>query len=363
VTNWVEKSGVADFSTWTLNSSVPSASNGTLSGRITTADGVGVAGAVINLSGTQTRKTITDADGYYQFNDVETNGFYVVTPSRANYDFNPSNRSFSVLADRTEAVFTGMWMGDSVNPLDTPEYFVRQQYVDVLGREPDEGGFNYWSNQIRGCGNDASCVNARRRDVAAAFFIEEEFQNSGSFLYSLYSTALDRQPRFVEYAADRTHVVGGANLAEAKRAFTESFVQRPEFIAKYSSQLTGESFVDALLANARATGSDLDALRDNLIATYQSGTSLSQSRAAVLLALADNTTLRQGNYNSAFVLTEYFGYLRRDPDRAGYDFWFNVLNNREPGNYRSMVCAFITSTEYQRRFSEVITRSNAECGH
>ena len=67
-------------------------------------------------------------------------------------------------------------------------------------------------------------------------------------------------------------------------------------------------------------------------------------------------------YNQAFVLTEYFGYLRRDPDPAGYDFWLNVLNNREPGNYRGMVCAFITSTEYQRRFSTIVTHSNGECG-
>jgi hypothetical protein len=58
---------------------------------------------------------------------------------------------------------------------------------------------------------------------------------------------------------------------------------------------------------------------------------------------------------------EYFGYLRRDPDQGGYDFWLNVLNNRVPGNYRSMVCAFVTSSEYQRRFSPVITRTNSEC--
>jgi len=41
----------------------------------------------------------------------------------------------------------------------------------------------------------------------------------------------------------------------------------------------------------------------------------------------------------------------------------NVLNTGDPGNYRGMVCSFITSGEYQRRFSSVVTRSNAECGH
>jgi hypothetical protein len=59
---------------------------------------------------------------------------------------------------------------------------------------------------------------------------------------------------------------------------------------------------------------------------------------------------------------EYFSYLKRDADQGGYDFWLNVLNNRERGNYRGMVCAFLTSAEYQRRFAPFVTRSNSECG-
>jgi len=59
---------------------------------------------------------------------------------------------------------------------------------------------------------------------------------------------------------------------------------------------------------------------------------------------------------------EYFGYLTRGADPDGYAFWLNVLNNRDPQNYRGMVCSFLTSTEYQHRFGTVVTRSNAECG-
>lgn len=59
---------------------------------------------------------------------------------------------------------------------------------------------------------------------------------------------------------------------------------------------------------------------------------------------------------------EYFGYLKRDPDQEGYDFWLNVVKNRVPNNYLAMVCAFVTSKEYQERFSLVQTHSNAECG-
>ena len=63
----------------------------------------------------------------------------------------------------------------------------------------------------------------------------------------------------------------------------------------------------------------------------------------------------------AFVLMQYFGYLRRDPDAGGYDFWLNVLNNQAAGDYRGMVCAFVTATEYQRRFGIPVRHSNADC--
>ena len=74
-----------------------------------------------------------------------------------------------------------------------------------------------------------------------------------------------------------------------------------------------------------------------------------------------NAEFRQSQYNSAFVLMEYFGYLRRDADASGYQFWLNALNNA-PGNYRGMVCSFVTSAEYQQRFSLVVAHGNAECG-
>jgi hypothetical protein len=61
------------------------------------------------------------------------------------------------------------------------------------------------------------------------------------------------------------------------------------------------------------------------------------------------------------VLTEYFAYLRRDPDQPGYDFWLSVLKSDTARNYRGMVCSFVTSAEYQQRFAVVVTRSNSEC--
>jgi predicted extracellular nuclease len=340
----------------------PTAANGSISGRITDNGGAPVAGAVINVSGTQNRKTITDANGNYHFDNVETNGFYTVTPSRANYVFSPANRSLSQVGSKTEAVFSASSTGDAANPLDLAEYFVRQQYVDLLGREPDEGGFNYWSDQINQCGGDSGCVSAQRRDVAAAFFIEREFQQTGSFIYDMYAGALGRKPAFAEYSADRQQVIGGPTLEAEKTTFAQSFVQRAEFVQKYQANTRADSFVDALIQNAQTSGVDLSSERASLINAYNGAGSTIESRASVMRAIADNATFKQAQYNPAFVLTEYFAYLRRDVDQGGYDFWLNVLNNGDPGNYRGMVCSFVTSTEYQRRFSAVVSHSNSECG-
>jgi hypothetical protein len=364
--NWVESNAVTDFSQWTFAALAPTASTGIISGRILGDNGSPIEGAVVRLSGAQTRKTITDANGNYHFSDVETTGFYTVTPSRVNYNLSPSTRSLSQLGNQTEAVFSASLTGDTNNPLDTPEYFVRQQYVDVLGREPDEGGFNFWSDRILLCGADTVCVRSRRIAVAAEFFIQQEFQASGAYLYNLYQGSLSRPPAFAEYAQDRQRVVGGPNLEAEKQAFAESFVQRAEFMQKYQTNSTAESFVDALLTNLRqATGVDLTSQRDNLIAHYNAGNSQTQSRSFVLRDVTENAITRVANYNAAFVLTEYFGYLRRDPDRGGYEFWLNVLNASVGGDssdYHPMVCAFVTSTEYQRRFSSVVSHGNGECG-
>jgi hypothetical protein len=348
--------------TFTVNAG-PTAADGNISGRIANDDGTPVSGVVVRLSGTQTRKTITDSNGNYHFDNVETNGFYTVTPSRVNYNFSPFNSSFSLLENRSEATFTATSMGDGANPLDTPEYFIRQQYLDFLDREPDEGGFNYWSDRILACEGDADCIRSRRTGVSAAFFIEQEFQQSGSFIYSLYEGALGRRPAFAEYSTDRQQVVAGANLETNKTAFAQGFVGRAEFVQKYQAQTTAEGFVDALIQNVRqSTAVDLNDERETLIAAYNAGADQAQSRALAVRTVADNAVFRQANYNAAFVLTEYFGYLRRDPDQGGYDFWLNVLNSSDRDNYHAMVCSFVTSAEYQQRFSLVVSYNNAGCG-
>jgi hypothetical protein len=79
----------------------------------------------------------------------------------------------------------------------------------------------------------------------------------------------------------------------------------------------------------------------------------------------NNRAFVDAEYNRAFVFTEYAGYLRRDADIGGFLFWLGQVNRfalRDVGTQRAMVCSFITSAEYQQRFSAVVTHSNNECG-
>lgn len=356
--------GALDSNVSTVNISVtgPTGAPVTISGSVTTPEGSALGGAVVRLDGPQAATTITGSDGSYRFENVAANNFYTVTPLLANYHFAPANRSFSLLANKADAVFAASADGAmSANALDTPEFFVRQQYLDVLGREPDQAGLTYWSAQLRNCGSNTECLSTKRIDVSAAFFIEREFQASGSYIYDLYAGALGRRPTFNEYAGDRLAVVGGVTLEAEQAAFARSFVERAEFTARYQQAITAEAFVDALLQTARASDADLSSERDNLIGTYNSAGNTSDSRAAVVRAVADSTVFKQSQYNQAFVLTEYFAYLRRDAESSGYNFWVNVLNSGGAGNYRGMVCAFINSTEYQQRFSPIVTHNSGEC--
>ena len=340
----------------------PTAAPASISGNIVSNDGAPLSGVTLRLTGSGgVEQTLTDSQGNYRFADVETGLLYTVTPSLANYMFAPGQRSFSLLADRSDAVFTAFPVQPNSNPLDIAEFFVRQQYLDFLGREPDQAGLDYWSSQLRSCGANLSCLNSRRIGVSAAFFVEAEFQQTGSFIFQMYKAGLGRELHYQEYVADRAQLIAGPDLNIRRQAFADAFVTRPEFIQRYQASTTAASFTDALLANIVSAGVDLSSQRTNLIARYNLGGSVNESRSLALQTATENAALGQAVYNRAFVLMEYFGYLRRDPDQGGFDFWVNVLNNRQPGNYRGMVCAFLTSVEYQRRFSPAITRSDADC--
>ena len=248
------------------------------------------------------------------------------------------------------------------NPLESARFFVRQQYLDFLSREPDQAGFDFWTSQIvTTCGTDLACIHTRRLDVSAAFFVEQEFQESGAYVFRLYKAAFGEQPlyrpAYSAFVPDRARVVGSANLAQGKLDFANLFASRTEFTTRYPTSMTPTQFVDALLLTVQQ-GAGVPFTASERTAFINTVTS--NGRGAFLRDLGDNTAFRAALFNRAFVLTQYFGYLKRDPDQAGYDFWLGTING-QPNNVRGMVCAFVTSAEYQLRFSPVTTRSNTDC--
>jgi YVTN family beta-propeller protein len=249
------------------------------------------------------------------------------------------------------------------NALDTAQFFVWQHYRDFLSRDPDGGGLNFWTSKITNCGTDAACIHQERIGVSAAFFIELEFQQTGYVVYRMYRAAYGKvnptraNITFSQFIADRALLVGGAGLPQSTINYANTFVARPEFTLKYPEG-PADVFVNDLFNTAGLGGPDFAAQRQAAIDGLNTAT---KTRAQVLLDLIEIQQFKDGEYNPAFVLMQYYGYLRRGPDQGGYDFWLNILNNSQPRDYRGMVCSFITSAEYQLRFGPSVTRSNQDC--
>ncbi|MFL6335798.1 MAG: carboxypeptidase regulatory-like domain-containing protein [Pyrinomonadaceae bacterium] len=266
-----------------------------------------------------------------------------------------SNPAGGQLGPVAQAVVT-ILDDESENQINDTTFFVRQHYLDFLGREPDAEGLEFWAGNIRQCGADLQCREVKRVNVSAAFFLSIEFQGTGFFVQRLYRLSFGRAPLFAEYLPDLTAVREGVVVGQPgalerlelnKRLFVEQFVKRAVFRAKYDSQNEAQ-YVDALAAGAGVTlpEEERTALVVNLL-THR------ETRGGVLLKMVEKDAFVRAEFNRAFVQMQYFGYLRRDPDAAGFNFWLGKLN-QFGGDYirAEMVKAFLESTEYRQRFGQ-----------
>lgn len=253
--------------------------------------------------------------------------------------------------------------------IDETKFFVRQQYVDFLSREPDASGFQFWTQNIDSCLGDTQCREVKRINTSGAFFLAIEFQQTGYLVYRMYKAAFDNLPgkpvpvTRATFLPDTRTISNGvivnqpgweAQLEANKVAFTQAFVQRSTFVSQYPNGMPAATYVDNLFSHTGVTATPPE--RQAAINAYGSGDTA--GRAAALRAVAENDAFQHAEFNKAFVLMQYFGYLQRDPDAApntdfsGYNFWLAKLN-QFGGDYiaAEMVKAFISSDEYRHRFN------------
>jgi hypothetical protein len=254
------------------------------------------------------------------------------------------------------------------------DFFVRQHYVDFLNREADAAGLAFWKNQIDEC-TTQDCREIRRINVSAAFFLSIEFQQTGYLVYKANQAAFNsgEHLRLQSFLADTQEIGRGVIIGEPgadllletnKQNFFLNFVQRPAFLAPtaFPTTLTAEQFVDKLNDNTLdplnpGSGPALTPSQRQDLINQLTDPASPTLRAQVLRSISENGVFSQRQFNKAFVLMQYFGYMRRNPDAApdsdfaGYNFWLGKLNQFN-GNFvnAEMVKAFIVSGEYIQRF-------------
>jgi hypothetical protein len=331
------------------------------------------------------------------FNVLIGNDNYVEGPEMLTLKLsNPSAGSvFGVPAEATLQI-TDNATASATNPIDNSSDFVRALYHDMLNREPDGPGLVFWTDNIEKC-NDAArrsadqtvaqCIDKQRESTAIGFFMSPEFQMTGGFVYRLYKGSLTGAPNYdggllqssgrfpmsVEFVQDMSQVsegivvnnqLSGAVVEANRNRLAAEFVQRAEFVAKYGG-LNNTLYVQELFNTTRtttATTGERQALVDGL-------TNGTETRAGVLMKVVDGTVVTNAGdvqfatpYGQAFinqengrlfVYMEYVGYLRRNPDAAGFVFWLGKLNffNGDPFQ-AEMVRSFILSPEYRSRFGQ-----------
>lgn len=191
-----------------------------------------------------------------------------------------------------------------------PKVFIRQQYLDILRREPDETGLQMWLGQLSDPPGQPD-KNSSRVSVSLGILESDEFRQRGFFVLRLYLATLGRPPLREEFIKDLDAIssTSTTELQSKKDALIADFVERSEF----------KSTVPQTKEQVRA--------------------------------LVDDPKTISAFRNQAFVLIQFFAHLNRDLKPWEYEQRLKTLD--ATGDYRQLVFDFIYSVEYRKRFGYV----------
>ena len=181
------------------------------------------------------------------------------------------------------------------------------------------------------------------------FSLLGEFDYTSFFVYRSWMATHARMPNLMEFReAMRLLAHDVALISQDVVRFEMNRHQLISDMTKEFDGLSNGDYVDRLLKNARLTGNDK--LRQELTTGLDQG---HDTKASVLRKIVDNRELYKREYNTAFVLTHYYGYLDRNPNDPpdsgleGLNYWRSILDNSK--DYRSISRAFLESNEYKKR--------------
>jgi uncharacterized repeat protein (TIGR01451 family) len=326
------------------------------------------AGGTLRFAAGESSKTIVISiidDAFVEGNETLT--ISLSNPTGAGLFLgSPSSATITVVDNDTDVNAANSYLNNA--------FFVRQQYLDFLLREPDTAGYADWFAVLNNCGPQLGGLGAPagcdRVHVSSGFFRSPEFGEKGYWLYRFYESALGRRPTFAEFMPEMRQLSGQMTDAEqeVRRAdFIARFMQLPEFTNIYAGITDAghaAQFIAKLEEKARVTlpastqtdpGQPPQYGRQQLIDKMATG---QFTAAQTLRAFIEQKVVWDTYFYRAFVAMQYFGYLRRDPEAAGYDDWVDVLTNGrasagiQPGDYRHLIFGFIYSVEYRERFGK-----------
>jgi hypothetical protein len=252
------------------------------------------------------------------------------------------------------------------------DFFVRQHYLDFLGREPEPG--QPWSGILNGCSDqfntnpNSPAASCDRISVSGSFFGSPEYKTKGFYVIDMYRVSFNRLPTYVEFSTDLASISGttAAEVFAKRAAYAANFIQRIEFNGIYGA-MTNTQFVNALMGGAQGQNYNLTSIRTpnpanpddasdgnkvvlttNDLINGLNGATLTKGQVLRAIAQSDEISL-QKEAVTAFVASQYYGYLRRTPDMSGFNNWTTFLMNN-PNDFRTMINGFVNSPEYRLRF-------------